>query len=81
MRQAVDWKTLSEIPEGHKVRVVGFTAGRGLKNRLAGLGIYIGQTLEVLKNVGRGPILVRVMGRKIGLGRGESEKILVEEIE
>jgi ferrous iron transport protein A len=73
-------QTLSDTPEGRRVRVVGFTAGRGLRNRLAGLGIFTGQTLEVLRNSGRGPVLVEVMGRKIGLGRGESQKILVEEV-
>ncbi|HIC09697.1 MAG TPA: ferrous iron transport protein A [Aquificales bacterium] len=73
-------KPLSEVPEGKRVKVVGCSAGRMLKSRLAGLGITAGQTLTVLQNRW-GPLLVEVMGRKIGIGRGQAEKILVEELE
>jgi len=68
--------TLSEAKEGKSYRVLSFTGGRGLRCRLEGLGIYPGQTLKVLQNKW-GPVLVEVMGRKIGIGRGQAEKILL----
>jgi len=71
-------KRLSQIEEGKLVRIVGCEAG-GLKKRLEGLGLTSGRTLRVLKN-GWGPVLVEVFGRKIGIGRGQAEKILVEEV-
>ncbi|RTZ59040.1 MAG: hypothetical protein DSZ31_04595 [Gammaproteobacteria bacterium] len=72
-------KRLSQIEEGKLVRIVGCEAGKGLKKRLEGLGLTSGRTLRVLKN-GWGPVLVEVFGRKIGIGRGQAEKILVEEV-
>jgi len=72
-------KPLSDVSEGKEVKVVGCRAGRMLKVRLEGLGIVPGQSLKVLQNRGKGPLLLEVMGRKIGIGRGQAEKIIVEE--
>ena len=73
-------KPLSAVPEGKTVKVVGCAAGKMLRTRLEGLGITPGRTMKVLKNRW-GPLLVEVMDRKIGIGRGQAEKILVEELE
>lgn len=43
------------------------------------MGLAMGARIEVLQNVGRGPLLVRVHETRIALGRGEAAKILVEE--
>ena len=72
-------KQLSDVSEGKEVKVVGCRAGRMLKVRLEGLGIVPGRSLKVLQNRGKGPLLLEVMGRKIGIGRGQAEKIIVEE--
>lgn len=72
-------KPLSDIEEGREVRIVGVAAGKMLKSRLEGMGITPGQTLRVLKNRW-GPLLVEAMGRKLAIGRGQAEKILVEEL-
>jgi len=72
-------KLLSEIPEGKTVVIKRIIGGRGIRNRLEGLGIYVGQTVKVLKNKW-GPVLLEVMGRKIAIGRGQAEKIQVEEV-
>jgi Fe2+ transport system protein FeoA len=70
-------KTLLEVPEGAEVRVKRIVGGRGIRSRLDGLGICPGQTIKVVKK-GWGPLLVEVFGRKVGLGRGEAQKIIVE---
>jgi len=72
--------TLAEAQEGKTYKVVSFLGGKGLRCRLEGLGIYPGQTVKVLQNKW-GPVLVEIMGRKIGIGRGQAQKILLEEIE
>ncbi len=77
-REQVNEKSLLDVEEGKEVRVKKVLGGRGIRCRLEGLGIYPGQTLKVLKS-GWGPVLVEVYGRKIGLGRGQAAKILVEE--
>jgi Fe2+ transport system protein FeoA len=72
-------RTLSETPEGKTVVIKQIMGGRGIRSRLEGLGIYVGQTVKVLRN-GWGPVLLEVMGRKVAIGRGQAEKILVEEV-
>jgi ferrous iron transport protein A len=44
------------------------------------MGLTVGSRLEVLQNCGYGPVLVRVRDTRIGLGRGEAAKVLVEEV-
>ena len=73
-------KPLSEVKSGKTVKVVSVNAGRMLRSRLEGMGILPGTTMRVLKN-GWGPVLVEVMGRKIAIGRGQAEKIAVEEVD
>ena len=73
-------KPLSEVKCGKTVKVVSINAGRMLRSRLEGMGIIPGSVLKVLKN-DWGPVLVEVMGRKIAIGRGQAEKIAVEELD
>ncbi len=68
--------TLSEAQERKKYKVLAVACGKGLKCRLEGLGIYPGQHIKVIQNKW-GPVLVEVMGRKVGIGRRQAEKILL----
>lgn len=49
-----------------------------ISGRLYSMGILPGTELEVVVNRGHGPIVVRVKGDEIALGRGLARKILVE---
>jgi len=69
--------SLDLIPSGTEVIVKEIQAGRGLKSRLYGLGIFPGEKIKVIKN-DRGPILLKVGNTKLAIGRGEAKKILVE---
>ncbi len=53
--------------------------GADFIGRLAGMGLAMGAQVEVLQNLGRGSLLVRVRETRIALGRGEAAKILLEE--
>lgn len=70
---------LSEIPEGKTVRVARIDAGHGLKNRLAALGILPNETLHIVRNQGAGQMIVMIKNSKVIIGRGASQKIMVEE--
>lgn len=50
----------------------------GIVGRLYHIGILPGREVEVLINNGRGPIVIKVGGSEIVLGRGLAKKILVE---
>ena len=54
--------------------------GRGSRfiERARNEGLFVGKTIRVLSNPLRGRIMVEVKGRTIMIGRGFSEKVLVE---
>jgi len=64
-------RPLSTVEEGKTVKLLKIEAGRGLKSRLASMGI--------LPNVNThpGPFVVTVKDSKLMLGRGVANKLLV----
>lgn len=71
--------TLAALPENCCARVSALPHGRGLASRLIALGLTPGSLVCVLQNRGRGPVIVEVHGARVALGRGQAEKVLVEE--
>lgn len=69
---------LSDMPPGSQGRVSRLQGQRGLRNRLATFGLVVGAQVTVLQNHGTGPLLVRVHGTRIALGRHEAAQIWVE---
>lgn len=71
--------TLDEVPPGSRARVVRLEAGTRALRRLAEMGLTPGTIVEVLTDYG-GPILVRVRGSVIAIGRGMARKVIVEPV-
>jgi len=70
---------LSILPAGSRARVVDVKGGYGFRRKLFEMGVTPNAIVEVLAN-SRGPILIRVRGAVIAIGRGMAHKILVEPI-
>ena len=70
---------LEQLAPGMHAVVCAIQGGAEFSGRLAGMGLVRGAPIEMLQNVGRGPLLVRVHETRIALGRGEAMKILVQE--
>jgi ferrous iron transport protein A len=72
-------KTLEKIKSGEKVTVKNILGGCELRRRLGNLGIHPDDDLDVIRSgfLG-GPLMVRIHGVEIGLGRGMAEKIQVD---
>ncbi len=68
--------TLDLVPPGGRVRIVDLRGGRELVSRLMQMGLHPGAIVEVVEN-SKGPVLVRVRGVVIALGRGLARKIVV----
>ena len=73
--------TLSEVPEGQVVRVVGVRAGLGLTSRLTAMGVVPGTDILMVNNRGAGPAVVEVRGTRLALGRGMTRRVLVRRLE
>ncbi|WP_297214102.1 MULTISPECIES: FeoA family protein [Thermodesulfovibrio] len=75
-------KTLINIENGKKVKILKISGGKGIRQHLQCLGIHIGDVVTLKKSsfLG-GPVLLEINGYDIALGKGIASKIEVEEIE
>ncbi len=69
--------SLSVVLPGCIVRVAQIDAGRGLRQRLAALGLLPGARIKVVKTLGRGQAVIEIFNSKTLLGRGVTDKIYV----
>ena len=53
--------------------------GHGACKRLNELGLVPGTSIEVVNKISSGPIMIRVKGSKLALGRGLANKVEVIE--
>ncbi|MCL6560067.1 MAG: ferrous iron transport protein A [Firmicutes bacterium] len=54
--------------------------GHVICTRIEDMGLRSGQTVEMLSNDGKGPILLKVDNSRIAIGRGMAMKIMVEAV-
>lgn len=75
-------RTLIEIENGKRVKILKISGGRGIRQHLQCLGIHIGDIVKLKKGsfLG-GPVLLEVNGYDVALGKGVASKIEVEEVE
>lgn len=70
--------SLAELPANDHAKILCFTGGHSMINRLAALGFTPGAKIDMAQNYGHGPLIVMVRGARVALGRGEASKIIVE---
>jgi ferrous iron transport protein A len=68
---------LSSVESGQSVVINQLAGGRALRQRLLGLGLNRGIEARVMKNDGRGPLILAVGNGRVALGRGMAMKIMV----
>jgi len=67
---------LTMLRPGMRGRVVAIHGGRGLAMRLYQMGFVLNTVIEVISN-NRGPVIVRVRGATVALGRGIASRIMI----
>ena len=72
--------TLDRMKKGLRCRVVSVMGGHGAALRLSSQGIVPGMVVEKVNELRGGPVLVKVGGAQIALGRGLAKRVLVEVI-
>jgi len=68
---------LSTLHTGEHGVVVELANGRCMLGRMASLGFTPGAEVTILQNFGRGPLIARVRGARVALGRGEAGRVYV----
>lgn len=72
-------KPLDEITMGQQVTVAVIGGGHHMRSTLNNRGIHAGDVLTVLRaGILHGPIVVRVHGSEVAVGRNMARRILVE---
>ena len=69
---------LSHLRYGQSGLVVALQGGGDFRSRMLSMGFSPGCEVAVQQNFGRGPMIVCVRETRVALGRGESEKIIVQ---
>lgn len=75
-------KTLIDIENGKKVRILKILGGKNIRQHLQCLGLHVGDIVTLKKSsfLG-GPVLLEVNGYDVAIGKGVASKIEVEELE
>jgi ferrous iron transport protein A len=72
--------TLDRMQKGARGRVVNVMGGHGAVEKLCAQGIVPGMIIEKTGELRGGPVLLRVGGAQVALGRGLAKRVLVEVI-
>lgn len=70
-------ESLLGLKVGEKGIVVRIAGGHGACKRLNELGLVPGTKVEVVNKIASGPVMIRVKGSKLALGRGLANKVEV----
>ncbi len=71
-------RTLDEVDRGVEVSVLEIQGGWGIRHRLNKMGIHPGDRVVIRRSaVMGGPILIKVHGMEVALGRGMARKVLI----
>jgi len=68
---------LNAAPAGQPLTLKNITGGTEVRRRLSELGLTTGMRFEIVQIARSGPILLRIAGSKIALGRGMASHIEV----
>jgi ferrous iron transport protein A len=67
------------VTPGEDVRLITIQGGRGIRQRLADIGLTPGTVLQVVQSDGWGPLIVAFKNdARLALGRGMAHKMMVE---
>ena len=72
---------LNLVSPGKKVVLKAIVGGRKIRSRMIDMGLSKGMEFRVIQNFRPGPCIIGIGNSKLALGRGISEKIIVEEKE
>ena len=64
---------------GKKIRIFSLEGGRGMQERLTGMGLGPGSEIEVVRKGSPGPFIIAVKETRLAVGTGMARRIMVSE--
>lgn len=74
---AKEAKCLADLAVGQSGTVMALVGGHGFVGRMAALGFTPGAEVSVVRNSGRGPLIVAVLDTHIALGRRQAMQVYI----
>ena len=71
---------LVNAEEKKSYKIVKIEQGKGIKLKLASMGLLPGKIVKIIKNDFSGPVIVAIKAVRISVGRGLSKKIQVSSL-
>lgn len=68
---------LADLLPGQSGTVLALEGGPGFVGRMAALGFTPGAEVTMVRNPGRGPVIVSVLDTSVALGRGQASRVQV----
>ncbi|MCK4767736.1 MAG: ferrous iron transport protein A [Desulfobacula sp.] len=70
--------SLSFAPVGTALKVISTSGGREFQRKIASLGIYPNEEIEIVERHSQGALVIKVKGSRLAIGQGMSRKIKVK---
>jgi Fur family ferric uptake transcriptional regulator len=81
LKKRLDTIPLMAAKQGEKLIVKQFIGGARSKMRLLSMGLRIGDRIDVITNLNKGQLVIALDFKRLVLGRGMAEKIIVQPVD
>ena len=78
LKERQDVTPLMSARQGERLVIEKFTGGAGSRMRLMSMWLRIGDEIDVITNLNQGQLVIAVQNRRLVLGRGLAQKIMVK---
>ena len=81
LKQRQDIRPLMSARQGERLVIKKFTGGAGARMRLMSMGLRVGDEIDVINNLNQGQLVIAMENRRLVLGRGLVQKIMVKALD
>jgi Fur family ferric uptake transcriptional regulator len=81
LKSRQDVTPLMSARQGERLVIERFTGGAGSRMRLMSMGLRVGDAIDVITNLNQGQLVIAIENRRLVLGRGLAQKIMVKALE
>ncbi|MBW2612365.1 MAG: transcriptional repressor [Deltaproteobacteria bacterium] len=77
LKKRMDFIPLMAARQGERLIIKNFTGGAGSRMRLMSMGLRVGDEVDIITNLNQGQLVIAVENKRLVMGRGLAEKIIV----
>ncbi len=77
LKKRMDFIPLMAARQGERLIIKNFTGGAGSRMRLMSMGLRVGDEVDIITNLNQGQLVIAVENKRLVMGRGLAEKIMV----